>query len=242
MSQPMTIRRHLWTIGALTLTATVATGGAGLVAAPSGATMARAARAQQAPKPPKTLVAIEEQAEDVIDRVPSKRWVRVAKDIAKIKATWAAYQARAKADGVPANVLDDLDSTLGRLSTAAKAKDGPDTLQAANDLSGALVEVFASYDLGHPIEIARLDIIGRQIGFDTAAGEPDAVAAQIDAARAQWGAIRDQVTAHSAAVGAQVDATLDALTEANAARNTGLLKAETRVLLETVDAMESLYE
>ena len=215
--------------------------GVASAAAATPAPVVRSARAQSSSPPPKPLLTIEDQAEDVIDQVPNGRWARIAKDVATIKAARAAYQARAKADGIAPNVLDEFDRALGRLTAAAKARQGQDTLQAANDVSGATVELFGSYDIGHPVQIARLDVIGRQIGFDAARNDLTGVQTQIENAKTQWAAIRDEVTARSSAVGAQVDATLAALDEAHASNNPGLLKAEVRVLLETIDAMEELY-
>jgi hypothetical protein len=197
--------------------------------------------ASSADAPPKQLVTIEEQAEDIIDRVPGKRWARVAADIATVRGAWAKYQPRAEADAVDPAVLDDFDAALRTLTTAAKAKRSAATLQSANDLSRATVELLGHYDLGHPIQVGRLDIIGRQILLDLDEDDRAGVTEQIAAARTEWDAIRADVTARSAAVGAQVDATLAALDEAAAAQNDGLLKAEVRAMLEIVDAMEELY-
>jgi hypothetical protein len=191
--------------------------------------------------PPKQLVTIEEQAEDIIDRVPGKRWARVVADIATVRAAWAKYQPRAESDGVDPGVLDDFDTALRTLTTAAKAKRSAATLQAANDLSRATVELLGQYDLGHPVQVGRLDIIGRQILLDLDEDDRAGVTEQIAAARTEWDAIAADVTTRSAAVGAQVDATLAALDEAAAAENDGLLKAEVRAMLEIVDAMEELY-
>jgi hypothetical protein len=235
---PNPIRR----VAAVACAAVAAIGAIGAAAAPAGAEPAvSVADAPSSDAPPKPLLTIEEQAEDIIDRAPGKQWARIAKDVTKIKMARAAYQARASADGIAPNVLDEFDSAFGRLTAAAKAKQVEDTLQAANDVSGATVDLFSSYDIGHPVQIARLDVIGRQIGFDLAKDDRTGVQSQIENAKTQWAAIRDEISTRSSAVGQQVDGTLAALDEADASNTTGLLKAEVRVLLETIDALEQLY-
>jgi len=244
--------RHLFTsrracrraaIVACAISVAAGGGAAMAAAAPAGSALAttRAMQAQSSNPPPKPLLTIEEQAEDIIDRAPGKQWARIAKDIRTLKTARAAYQARAKADGIAPNVLTDFDGALARLTAAAKARQVANTLQAANDVSRATVELFGSYDIGHPVQIARLDVIGRQIGLDIDQKNGSDLQTQINDANAQWTAIRDEVTTRSSAVGEQVDGTLAALDEASATNKTGLLKAEVRVLLETVDALEELY-
>jgi hypothetical protein len=213
---------------------------AGPASARTASRHAAAARAQSTSPPPKPLLTIEEQAEDIGDRVPGKGWPRIAADVKTIKAAWARFQTRAKADGVPAATITDFNGALDRLAAAAKAKNGPETSQGANDISRVTVELFGNYKLDAPVQVGRLDVIGRQIELDLDANNPDGVTQQIDEARAQWEAIRADVATRSAAVPTQVDATLDALDEAQRAGNTRLLHAETRVLLELVDSIEEL--
>ena len=228
------------TIATAATVALVATWAAPAAAAPAGH-HAGAARAQSTSPPPKPLLTIEEQAEDIGDRVPGKGWPRIAADVKAIKAAWARFQSGAKADGVSATTIDDFNGALDRLVAAAKAKNGAATSQGANDISRVTVELFGSYQLDAPVQVGRLDVIGRQIELDLDADNPDGVTSQIDEARAQWEAIRADVATRSAAVPTQVDATLDALGEAQRAGNTRLLHAETRVLLELVDSIEELY-
>jgi hypothetical protein len=237
--QPRRVLRTAAVAAAATV-ALVATWAAPATSATAGH-HAAGARAQSTSPPPKPLTTIEEQAEDIGDRVPGKRWARIAADVTAIKAAWARFQTKALADGIPAATIADFNAALDRLAAAAKAKNGPDTSQGANDISGVVVELFASYKLDAPVQVGRLDIIGRQIELDLDADNPDGVTQQIDQARTEWEAIRAEVAARSVAVPTQVDATLDALGEAQRAGNTRLLHAETRVLLELVDSIEELY-
>jgi hypothetical protein len=237
-------RPHARRLVMLVTALTVAFGATGVASAAAGAVpraLGAGARAQASSPPPKVLITIEEQAEDIGDRVPSKRWARIKADIATIEAAWKRYQPQARREGINPSLLGDFDRALEGLVVAAKAKNGPDTAQGANDISRALVEILATYERDDPVQVGRLDVIGRQIELDLDAHAPDEVANDIDEARAEWDAIRADVTARSAAVAAQGDATIAALDEAQTTDNTGLLRAEIRVLLELVDSIEELY-
>lgn len=97
------------------------------------------------------------------------------------------------------------------------------------------------YALGHPVEIGRLDVIGRQIVFDAKASRLADVTNDVAKARAQWDAIRTDVAGRSPAVAAQTDATLQAFTEPNVGGDAKAAKTQGVILLEIVDAMEFLY-
>jgi hypothetical protein len=224
------------TVG-LTAGVVLAGGSAGL----AGAQLARHEHAQSTQPPPKPLLAIEEQAEDIGDRVPSGKWPRIAADVAKVKASWAAYHSHIAADNIDAATVQSFETALTNLTTAVRAKNGPKTSQAANDLSRATVELFGKYKLSDPVQVGRLDVIGRQIALDIAAKNPEGVAQQIEQARMEWAAIRDDVSGRSTAVAQQVDATIAALAEGQQANRTGFLNSETRVFAELVDSIEQLY-
>ena len=166
--------RHVLRSTAVAAAATVAllATGAGPASATAASRHAAATHAQSTTPPPKPLLTIEEQAEDIGDRVPGKGWPRIAADVKTIKAAWARFQTRAKADGVSAATIADFDGALARLAAAAKAKNGPDTSQGANDISRVTVELFGNYKLHAPVQVGRLDVIGRQIELDLDAQQP----------------------------------------------------------------------
>ncbi len=166
--------RHVLRSTAVAAVATVAllATATGPASATAASRRAAATHAQSTTPPPKPLLTIEEQAEDIGDRVPGKGWPRIAADVKTIKTAWARFQARAKADGVAPTTIADFDSALDRLATAVKAKNGPDTSQGANDISRVTVELFGSYKLDAPVQVGRLDVIGRQIELDLECGQP----------------------------------------------------------------------
>lgn len=129
-----------------------------------------AKRSSDRPTLPKPLDIIEAQAEDVIDVVPAGQWERVAADVTAVVDAWRAYRPRAAGDGADQSLASRFDSALADLRASAAGKRADQTMQAANDLSAVTVELFALYDIGRPVDIGRLDVIGRQIAFDAGHG------------------------------------------------------------------------
>jgi len=184
-------------VGALAL---AACGSSGSSSSSSGPTVAAGSVApvltstgQPVPKP---LDELEAQSEDLIDIVPGGKWDQVAGDVTSIDTAWAAYQPQGTTDGAPAAVLSGMATAVGALDAASHAQDPTGTMQAANDLSAGVVELYGLYDLGRPVGIGRLDVIGRQIVLDAAAKDQAKVQQQIAAATAQVAALESDLADH----------------------------------------------
>lgn len=192
---------------------------------------------------PDPLNTIEGQAEDIIDIVPANRWTDVATDVGTVKDNWTTYRNQALNDGAARDLVNQFDRALADLQTAADAQRPADTMQAANDLSAATVELYGLYDVAHPVDIGRLDVIGRQVVLDAERQDLGAAGAQVDEALGIWdGGLRADIVAHRGqAVADQTDATLAALQAAKADGDFATLTTQAKVLLEVVDAMEGLY-
>jgi hypothetical protein len=191
---------------------------------------------------PAPLDQLEAEAEDIGDQVPSGAWDQIANDVKTVTESWTAYRAQAAADGAPADLAAALTKAISELSTASAAKQGAATSQAANDVSAAVAELFGVYDIGRPVSIGRLDVIGRQIALDAAARDQSGVVAQIGRARSEWTTIEDDVKGHQGGdVAKKTDTTLDALTESADAGDFKTVTTQANALLELVDDMEGLY-
>ena len=210
-------------------------------AAPSAASTSTAATGTATLVPvPDALASLEAGAEDVIDLVPDGAWAKIAREVSAMRTTWDGF--RTTAASVDTSMADRIDRALSSLTDAAKAKTGPGTTQAANDLSAPLIELLAHYALGHPVQIGRLDVIGRQIVIAADARDLAAAGALVAAARGEWAAVRADVVARDGTkVAAQSDAVLDALQRAVDARDATTVSRKATELLELVDAMEGLY-
>lgn len=207
---------------------------------PAGGNLSAGAKPTQGV--PRPLADIEGQTEDIVDKVAISDWTTVSADVAAMRNDWARYSTAAVTDGIPASVVGDFQSALTRLQSAAASRDTVATAQAANDASGAAVEMLAHYDLGHPVQIGRLDVIGRQVVIDAERGDFRAAELQIQQANQQLSSAQQSLAAHGGdQVLTQATATLAEMQRLSATRDATGLKTQAAVLLEVVDGMEQLY-
>jgi len=206
---------------------------------PQGGSTPGALPTQAVPRP---LADIEGQTEDIIDKLATRDWAAVRGDVTAMRSDWARYSPVAAAAGVPASVVDDFQTALARLPRAVATRDLAATAQAANDASGAAVEMLARYDLGYPVQIGRLDVIGRQIVIDVDRGDFRSAERALLSARQQLSAAERSLTAQGGVqVLDQAMATLAEMQRLTVARDATGLKTQAAVLLEVVDGMEQLY-
>jgi len=225
--------------GSTASTSPPASGAAGGSAAAGSVAPALTSTGQPVPKP---LDELEAQSEDIIDIVPGGRWDGVASDVATVDSSWTTYQPQAQADGAPAAILSRMAAAVTALDAASKGKQATATMQAANDLSAGVVELYGLYDVGRPVGIGRLDVIGRQIVFDAAAKDQAKVTQQIATAKAQVAALTSDLEDHDGKkVVDEADGQLAAMTAAAAKLDYATVTKNANDFLETVDAMESLY-
>lgn len=191
---------------------------------------------------PASLNDLEGQAEDVIDMVAANEWATIRQDLADMQTNWTSYQPIAKADGVPATIRTAMATALTELDKAVAAQDAAATAQAANDFSAGTVEAMSMYDVGHPVQIGRLDVIGRQIAIDAQAGDFTGASNQIEAAQTQLDQVSTSLTDHGGKdVLTQAQATLKQLRTYVTEQNADAAKTQANVFLEIVDRMEQLY-
>jgi hypothetical protein len=195
------------------------------------------------PKVPRPLDTIEAEAEDIIDIVPGGQWDKVGTDVKAIEEAWSTYRSQALADGAaPAQVVT-FDGALSRLKAAAETRKPAETMQAANDVSAVTVELYGLYDIGRPVEIGRLDVIGRQIVFEADRKDLAAAGRQVAEVDGIWkrGLRADIVDHDGKKVAEQTDANLAAMQKAEAAGDPATLRSLANEFLEIVDRMEDLY-
>ncbi|HEU5011024.1 MAG TPA: hypothetical protein VFT66_00680 [Roseiflexaceae bacterium] len=191
---------------------------------------------------PTSLQTIEAQAEAIIDDVPGGDWAKVGADLAPLADAWKAYQAQATADGAPQVLQDAFATALSGLQQAAAAKNAADTMQGANDVSAAVMDLFSVYHPATPADLGRLDVFEREVVLD--AGDEDLTAVADDLAKidAIWARLEPSVLAHSGADAAkQFEASVAAQQAALKAKDGSALTAEANKALELVDALEQLY-
>ena len=111
------------------------------------------------------------------------------------------------------------------------------------DISAATVELFGRYASSTPVDIGRLDVVGRQIILDVERGDLTGAGDQVRMWEAIWrGGLRADVLAqHGRRVATRTDASLRAMERAVVEGQGQALVAQARVCLELVDGMERLY-
>src|SRR5690349_15525692 len=191
---------------------------------------------------PQDLVTIEAAAEDIIDFAPSGNWDKINQDVTDIEAAWKSYEPQSKKDGAAQEVDDLMNSALAALETASQSKDASATMQGSNDVSAAVVELFALYNPVIPADIGRLDVLERQVILDVAADDYSAAMETMAKTRSAWESVKDSVLEHSGKdVAAQFEASLEAQAAALDAKDIEALTREASAALELVDALERLF-
>jgi hypothetical protein len=191
---------------------------------------------------PDTLATIEAQAEDIIDFVPGGEWSRVNSDILAIEKAWEIYTPQATNDGASQALKDGFAEALSKLKSTAASQDKIGTLQASNDLSAVVVELFDLYHPVIPADIGRLDVLERQIILDVENQNFTAGTKTFAKTITVWEQVKPSILAHSGqSVVEQFDNSLAVQSTALKAQDGSTLIDEARNGLEIVDAMESLY-
>lgn len=191
---------------------------------------------------PNDLQAIEGAAEDIIDFAPSGNWDKISKDVTDIANAWKTYQPLAGDAGAPQELQDAMASALNQLQTASTSKDANATMQASNDVSAAVVELFALYNPKIPADIGRLDVLERQVILDVAAKDYAAAEASLSKAKSAWERVKASALEHNGKeVADQFEVSLAAQASALAAKGDATLTDEARNALEIVDSLEQLY-
>ena len=191
---------------------------------------------------PSSLQTIEAAAEDIIDLVPSGNWDKIGVDVTDISNAWKSYQPQAGEDGASQDLQDAMISAIEGLQSASAAKDSAATMQGSNDVSAAVVEMFALYNPVIPVDIGRLDVLERQVILDVAAHDYSAAMMSFEHTKSVWEEVKPSVLEHNGKdVAAEFEASLAAQeTELNA-QDDAALTNDAKDALEIVDALERLY-
>jgi hypothetical protein len=191
---------------------------------------------------PNSLITIEAAAEDIIDFAPSGNWDKINKDVTDIESAWKSYQPKASQDGASQEIQDAMTSALAELETASASKDPSATMQGSNNVSAAVVELFALYNAKVPADIGRLDVLERQVILDVDAKDYSAAKQSLAKTMSVWSEIKPSVLEHNGKdVAAQFQESLDTQVVRLDSKNYADLTDEARNALEIVDALEGLY-
>ena len=190
---------------------------------------------------PEPLATLEAQAEDIMDVAPGGSWEHVTADVAAMVNAWQAYQTRA-ADEAPQPFRGALTAALDRLQKASAAKAAAGTLQAANDVSAAVADLFTVYRPATPTDLGRLDVLERQVVLDAGAKDSAAIADSLAKINAIWTRLKPVILAHNGSTAAtQFENSLATQQKALDAGELSALTAEANDGLELIDVLERLF-
>lgn len=191
---------------------------------------------------PGDLQKIEAAAEDIIDFAPSGNWDKISQDVTDIENAWKAYQPQAKQAGASQDIQAAMDSALAELETASQSKDASATMQGSNDVSAAVVELFALYNPVTPANIGRLDVLERQVILDVARKDYEAATQTLAKTKEVWGSVKTSILEHEGEeVAAQFESSLAAQESALGSKDDQELTQQATDALEIVDDLERLY-
>ena len=191
---------------------------------------------------PNSLQTIEAAAEDIIDFAPSGNWDKINKDVTDIETAWTSYELQAENDGASQQLQDMMNSAIVELKDASASKDPATTMQGSNDVSAAVVELFALYHPTIPVDIGRLDVLERQVILDVSAQDYAAAQKSLAQTKAVWDDVKALVLEHNGKeVAADFEASLAAQESALDTKNVETLTTEAQNALELVDSLEQLY-
>jgi hypothetical protein len=224
--------------------------GYGIVQDQSGGETVDLVLASQADAPPRaipdSLQTNEARAKDIIAVVPGGNWAKVQDDVAAIAEAWQAYQgqtaAGSAAQGAPPAIQDAFATALDRLQQTSSANDAPGAMQAANDVSADVMDLFSVYSPAVPVDVGRLEVFERQIVLDVAASDFTAAANSLARVDAIWARLKPSILQQDGAdVAAQFDASLGDQRAAWNSKDGAEITAAANNGLQLVDALESLY-
>jgi hypothetical protein len=191
---------------------------------------------------PEPLSTMEVQAEDIIDVAPGGNWASVTADVVAISAAWQAYRTQAASDKVPQPFQAALTVALDRLQRASAAENAAGAMQAANDLSAAVVDLFTVYRPATPTDLGWLDVLERQVVLDAAANNFNAAADSLAKTNAVWARLKPVILAHHGSDAAtQFENSLATQEKALNPKNASALTTGANNGLALVDALEMLF-
>lgn len=131
---------------------------------------------------------------------------------------------------------------FNHLQTTAAVNDITGTMQAANDLSAAVIDLFDLYHPLIPTDIGRLDVLERQIILDITTNNFTAATDSLAKVKTVWERVKPSILAHNGnKVAKEFEIGLTAQSKALDSKNANALKNETQNGLEIVDALEKVY-
>ncbi len=134
---------------------------------------------------PAELQSLSDGADQIFDNAQVGNWAAASAALQSMNSAWSAFRA----GNVPPMLMEQMDQTLAALATAVGAQQRLESRQASIDVARASLDLQLRHRPVPEIDLALLDLWGRQILVDIAAGDRSAVLG--DVATLKW--IRDRL-------------------------------------------------
>ena len=197
---------------------------------------------------PPALLTISERAEAIIPAVRAQDWPRVYAHIKDVEDVWQGYKSPTVAPPpepreYPTGMLfGEVDAALAALRYAAATRDAKGTMRAANDLSGAAVELIGYYNPARPSGINRLAVFQRHIVLDAADGDLADIATNLSRVRSMWDRVRPTILANAGdTVVNGFDQLIAEQDAALQARDRARLTSSAEAALQMINQMQELH-
>ena len=177
-----------------------------------------------------------EYAENVYDQAKANDWTRAQARLDQLREAVAKLPAGAK--GNPD--APQLSSTIPALQKAVGQKDQQTAMKEANQITLMVANMSAHYKTVFPVEITKLDYLGRELEIWAAANDSAKLQQTTQMLRQTWNGIRPSVEAHGGVAEAKKFDELVA--EAERAKSSSDYERVAKRLLDEVDNLEKLFE
>ena len=186
--------------------------------------------------PPESLIEAGEYAENIYDQAKANDWTRAQARLDQLREAVAKLPTAAKGnpDAPP------LSSTIPALQKAVGQKDQQTAMKEANQITLMVANMSAPYKTVLPVEITKLDYLGRELEIWAAANDSAKLQQTTQMLRQTWNGIRPSVEAHGGVAEAKKFDELVA--EAERAKSSSDYERVAKRLLDEVDNLEKLFE
>jgi len=191
---------------------------------------------------PSYLEALEQEAEEVLVLADKEEWPKVAQKIDTISATWKEYLPQVPAPESGSEKIEAVQQRIETLRADAQQKERMGTMQAANDLSGAVLDLYELYNPAVPVGLERLDTAERQVLLDMESGKAEKAKVAVEKSQGYWDQLKSAVTYRGGEdLAEKFQVSLALQRDYVDSGKQDLLSAEVQNSLEIIDMIEGLF-
>ncbi len=192
---------------------------------------------------PDPLRVIDDATLNIIEAIPGGNRSAVLAGVRDVRAASDSYAGRSRQDGVPEAFADALRRALVVLEQTVNGRSANDMRQAANDLRAAALDVVWVFRPGAQADLARLDVLGRQVALDASVAGFAAASDDVAQSNAVWERLKPFVLARpdGPAAATKYEASLAAQRQAVDRKGAVALSTEAKTALELVAALAKLF-